>query len=69
VDTEEDRAMSRHLNHDQTHIWQDALAAVQETAANTDHESSSRQPLLTLVEHVALSPKPSCAREISRLLA
>lgn len=46
--------MSRHLNQNQNlnltldsgqqRIWQDALAAVEETAANTDHESSSKQP-------------------------
>jgi hypothetical protein len=54
--------MSRHLNEirnlnsDQHRIWQDALSAVQETAANTDHESSSKQPLLTLVETVRNEP-------------
>ena len=53
---QEDRPISRHLNQDQRRIWQDALAAVQETAANTDHESSSKQPLLTLVEQVRREP-------------
>jgi hypothetical protein len=54
--------MSRHLNaqqnlnSDQHRIWQDALAAVRETAANTDHESSSKQPLLALVEQVRTEP-------------
>lgn len=48
--------MSGHLNQDQQRVWQDALAAVQETAANTDHESSSKQPLLTLVDQVRREP-------------
>jgi hypothetical protein len=54
--------MSRHLNQhltlnsDQQRIWQDAIAAVEETAANTDHESTSKQPLLTLVEQVRTEP-------------
>lgn len=52
--------MSRHLNkklsRDQHRIWQDALTAVEQTAANTDHESSSRQPLLTLLEWARSEP-------------
>lgn len=48
--------MSRHLNQDQNRIWEEALAAVQETAANTDHESSSKQPLLLMAEQVRREP-------------
>jgi hypothetical protein len=50
------RQLNQHLNSDQQRTWQEALAAVRETAANTDHESSSKQPLLTLVETVRTEP-------------
>jgi hypothetical protein len=51
------RHLNQHLNQDQQRNWQDALAAVEETAANTDHESSTKQPLLTLVEQVRSEPE------------
>jgi hypothetical protein len=55
--------LTQNLNLDQQRLWQDAVAAVEETAANTDHESSSKQSLLTLVELVRAEPE-AVVREI-----
>lgn len=40
--------MSTLLNAQQTQDWHEAVAAVEQVVANTDHESSSKQPLLAL---------------------
>ena len=56
--------MSTHLNPQQSRDWIEAVAAVEQTAANTDHDSSSKQPLLTLVESVRTDPE-AVLREIA----
>ena len=58
--------MSTHLNAQQTQDWHEAVAAVEQVAANTDHESSSKQPLLTLVESVRTDPE-AVLREVAWL--
>jgi hypothetical protein len=56
--------MSTHLNAQQSRDWHDAVAAVEQVAANTDHESSSKQPMLSLVETVRTDPD-AVLREIA----
>jgi hypothetical protein len=56
--------MSTQLNPQQTKDWIEAIAAVEQVAANTDHESSSKQPLLSLVQTVRTEPE-GVLREIA----
>jgi len=58
--------MSTHLNPKQTQDWHEAVAAVEQVAANTDTESSSKQPLLSLVETVRTEPE-AVLREVARI--
>lgn len=55
--TQELRRTSTHLNPQQTHDWHQAILAVQETAANTDHESGSKTHLDTMAQYVRDEPE------------
>lgn len=48
--------MSTHLNPQQTHDWHQAIEAVEQVAANTDTESSSKAHLDTMAQYVRNEP-------------
>ena len=49
--------MSTHLNPQQTHDWHEAIEAVEQIAANTDTESSSKTYLDTMAQYVRDEPQ------------
>lgn len=49
--------MSIHLDRQQLNDWNEAVEAVDEVAANTDTESSSKAFLDALARHVRMEPR------------
>ena len=58
--------MSDHLNDQQRYEWREAVAAVEEVAANTDTMSSSKDYLVGLARQVRSRPE-QVIRELARI--